>query len=208
MAGFGSAAAWPLAARAQHPPLPVIGFLDVSITPAHLTAAFNRGLGEQGYVDGRNVEILLRYTETYARLPALAEELVRSPAAVIFTSGGPAPALVAKSATTTIPIVFVNGADPVELGLVGSQRTLSHRRLRKKALGQRCFLRKHERENREDAEGGRSAACGRQVGSEWNEEPRSTRGRYLILGAIWSHPMKIRPNLSVPTSAAAAATES
>jgi hypothetical protein len=70
-------------------PLPVIGFLDVGATAAHLTAAFNRGLSEQGYVDGRNVEILLRYAETYARLPALAEELVRSPAAVIFTSGGP-----------------------------------------------------------------------------------------------------------------------
>jgi putative tryptophan/tyrosine transport system substrate-binding protein len=120
IAGLGSAAAWPVVVRAQQPKLPVIGFLDVSITPAHLTAAFNQGLREQGYVDGRNVEILLRYTETYARLPALAEELVRSPAAIIFTSGGAAPALAAKSATTTIPIVFVNGADPVELGLVGS----------------------------------------------------------------------------------------
>jgi putative tryptophan/tyrosine transport system substrate-binding protein len=116
----GAAIAWPLAARAQHPALPVIGFLDVATTAAHLTAAFNRGLGEQGYVDGRNVEILLRYAETYAGLPALAEELVRSPAAVIFASGGPASALAAKSATTTIPIVFANGADPVELGLVGS----------------------------------------------------------------------------------------
>ena len=117
-----SAAVWPIAARAQHPALPVIGFLDVTTTAtaAHLTAAFDRGLGEQGYVDGRNVEILLRYTETYAGLPALAEELVRSRVAVIFTSGGPASALAAKSATTTIPIVFANGADPVELGLVGS----------------------------------------------------------------------------------------
>jgi putative tryptophan/tyrosine transport system substrate-binding protein len=120
IAGLGSAAAWPVAARAQQPALRVIGVLDVITTTAHLTAAFNRGLGEQGYVDGRNVEILLRYTETYARLPALAEELVRSPAAVIFASGGPASALAAKSATTTIPIVFAIGADPVELGLVGS----------------------------------------------------------------------------------------
>jgi putative ABC transport system substrate-binding protein len=120
IAGLSLAAAWPVAARAQQTALPVIGFLDVAATAAHLTAAFNRGLGEQGYVDGRNVEILLRYTETYARLPALAEELVRTPVAVIFTSGGPASALAAKSATTTIPIVFANGADPVELGLVGS----------------------------------------------------------------------------------------
>jgi putative tryptophan/tyrosine transport system substrate-binding protein len=74
IAGLSLAAAWPVAARAQQTALPVIGFLDVAATAAHLTAAFNRGLGEQGYVDGRNVEILLRYTETYARLPALPTE--------------------------------------------------------------------------------------------------------------------------------------
>jgi putative tryptophan/tyrosine transport system substrate-binding protein len=120
VAGLGSAAALPVAARAQQTAMRVIGVLDVITTAAHLTAAFNRGLGEQGYVDGRNVEILLRYSETYAHLPALAEELVRIPAAVIFASGGPASALAAKSATTTIPIVFAMGADPVEIGLVGN----------------------------------------------------------------------------------------
>jgi putative tryptophan/tyrosine transport system substrate-binding protein len=120
IAGLGSAAAWPAVPRAQQAAVPVIGFLDVGATTAPLTASFKRGLAEQGYVDGRNVEILHRQAETYAHLPALAEELVRNRVAVIFTSGGPASALAVKSATTTIPIVFANGADPVELGLVGS----------------------------------------------------------------------------------------
>ena len=85
------------------------------------TAAFLRGLGEQGYVEGRNVEILYSFAQTqYDRLPMLAAELVRRPVAVIFTSGGSGVALTAKSATSTIPIVFVAGGDPVDLGLVAS----------------------------------------------------------------------------------------
>jgi putative ABC transport system substrate-binding protein len=121
IAGLGGVAAWPMVARAQQPALPVIGFMDIVATAANLTAAFDRGLGEQGYVYGRNVEILLHYAATrYAGLLALAEELVRNRVTVIFASGGPASALAAKSATTTIPVVFANGADPVELGLVAS----------------------------------------------------------------------------------------
>jgi len=109
-------------ARAQQRPLPVVGLLDVVATPAHLTAAFHRGLSEQGYVDGRDVEVLYRHAEEtrYDRLPSLADELVRRRAAVIVASGGPAAALAAKSASTTIPIVFLNGVDPVKLGLVAS----------------------------------------------------------------------------------------
>jgi putative tryptophan/tyrosine transport system substrate-binding protein len=122
IAGLG-AAAWPLAARAQQRALPVIGFLSfVSEREAGKpTAAFREGLGEQGYVAGRNVEILYRFAETHNdRLPALAADLVSRRVSVIVAIVGSAPALAAKSATATIPIVFANGGDPVENGLITS----------------------------------------------------------------------------------------
>ena len=101
----------------------MVGFLSglkESDYPA-FTAAFHRGLGEQGYVERRNVEILYRWAELrYDRLPALAADLVRRRVAVIFATGGPASPLAAKSATATIPIVFETGGDPLALGLVAS----------------------------------------------------------------------------------------
>jgi putative ABC transport system substrate-binding protein len=118
----GGVAAWPVVARAQTK-LPLIGFLgSASPSPiAHLLAAFRRGLGESGYVDGRNVVIEYRWAENqYDRLPLLAAELVRAQVAVIVASGGPVPALAAKAATSTIPIVFTASSDPVTLGLVAS----------------------------------------------------------------------------------------
>jgi ABC-type uncharacterized transport system substrate-binding protein len=119
---LGGAVAWPLAARAQQPVMPVIGFLS-SVSQAqtrHMVAAFQRGLGETGWMDGRNVAIDYRFVDgQYDRLPALASEMVRRPVSLILAAGPPA-ALAAKVATTTVPIVFVVGFDPVGAGLVAS----------------------------------------------------------------------------------------
>src|SRR6516164_6844168 len=117
---LGGAAAWPVAAHAQQQPMPVIGVLS-SAGPISAPPAFRRGLSELGFVEDRNVAFEYSWADgQYDRLPALAAELVRRKVAVIYATGTANSAMAAKAATAIIPIVFLNGSDPIKVGLVTS----------------------------------------------------------------------------------------
>src|SRR5437879_1236810 len=123
ISALAGATLWPIAAKAQQPAMPVIGLLHPGSPEANTkyVAGFRRGLGETGYVEGRNVAIEYRWGHGEGgRLPELAADLISRRATVIVTPGGVAAALAAKSTTATVPIVFVTGSDPVRDGLVAS----------------------------------------------------------------------------------------
>ena len=116
IAGLGSAAVWPVVARAQQPSVPVVGFFS-SRSPddsAHLITAFLRGLAEQGFIEGKNVSVEYEWARgQWERLPSIAADLVQRKVDVIVAAGGDPASLAAKAATNTIPIVFLTARDPV-----------------------------------------------------------------------------------------------
>jgi putative tryptophan/tyrosine transport system substrate-binding protein len=126
---IGGSAAWPLALRAQQPAMPVVGYLHIrgQEDAAHEADAFRRGLRDGGFVEGNNVRVEYRWASGhYDRLQALAAELVSLPVSVLAASGGESTVLAAKSATSTIPIVFTMSSDPVKLRLGSELQSARH----------------------------------------------------------------------------------
>jgi putative ABC transport system substrate-binding protein len=187
IAALGGAAAWPLAARAQQPRLPVIGYLSGTLPPqpgGRFDLAFRQALRETGFVEGQNVIIEYRSAQgRYERLPEMASDLVRRQVAVIYAAGAVTGPLAAKAATTTIPIVFAVGSDPIELGLVTSLSRPGGNVTGVTSLGQELFPKRLEllREMVPNA-----ATFGLMVNpSNPNTEPTVREAQTLALAAGW-----------------------
>ena len=201
---LGAAAAWPLAARAQQPAMPVIGFLGSTSPEGYegRLAALRQGLADIGYVEDRNVAMEFRWAENrYDRMPMLVADLMQRKAAVIIAFGAVNAALSAKAATTATPIVFLNGSDPVEFGLVASLNrpggnvtgvTLLIRELSPKRME---ILREIVPRHRRDRSAGEPEQCEHQ----WRN-PRGARCSAFLSGCSCMSSNQSRTARSTPRS--------